>query len=87
MNALTRRLDQLLADAEECEASAEATGDVWERATFFRMAMQYRAMAEDLKVDIAAKGLCERIERRGTTVVGRPGHWRQGGDVVEFQAG
>lgn len=53
MDDLKTRLDKLLADAEDCELIGRLANDIAKRATFRRLAEQFRAMAEELKATIA----------------------------------
>jgi hypothetical protein len=56
MKDLQAKLEQLLAEAHDCELIGNLATDQAKRATFRRMAAQFRKMAEELKADIAAQG-------------------------------
>jgi len=56
MDELKARLEKLLADAEDCELIGRLAEDVAKRATFRRLAEQFRAMAEEVKATIAQRG-------------------------------
>ena len=55
MKDLEAKLDQLLAEAHDCDLIGNLATDTAKRATFRRMAAQFREMAEELKADIAAR--------------------------------
>lgn len=55
MKDLKAKLDQLLAEAQDCDLIGNLATDSAKRATFRRMAQQFREMAEQLKADIAAR--------------------------------
>jgi hypothetical protein len=57
MKDLHDELNKLLADAEDCDLIANLATDLAKRATFRRLAAQFREMAEQLKADIAARGM------------------------------
>jgi hypothetical protein len=51
---LKNRMEKLLADAADCDLIAGLAADIRKRATFRRMAEQFRTMATELKREIAA---------------------------------
>jgi cell fate (sporulation/competence/biofilm development) regulator YlbF (YheA/YmcA/DUF963 family) len=53
MQDMKAKLDKLLADAEDCELISNLADDLTKRATFRRLAEQFRAMAEELKTAMA----------------------------------
>jgi hypothetical protein len=53
MKDLKDRLEKLIADAAECDQISNLAADVHKRAS--RMAVRFRAMAEELKADIAKR--------------------------------
>ena len=53
-NDLKSRMEKLLADAADCDLIASSAADLRKRATFRRMAEQFRVMAAELKSEIAA---------------------------------
>ena len=53
MDELKTRLEKLLADAEDCELISRLAEDVTKRATFRRLAAQFRKMADEVKAEIA----------------------------------
>jgi len=55
MKDLKNKLEQLLAEAQDCDLIGNLATDQAKRATFRRMAAQFREMAEQLKSDIAAR--------------------------------
>jgi hypothetical protein len=55
MKDLKAKLDHLLAEAHDCDLIGNLATDQAKRATFRRMAEQFREMAEQLKADIAAR--------------------------------
>lgn len=55
MKDLQAKLERLLADAHDCDLIGNLATDHDKRATFRRMAAQFREMAEQLKADIAAQ--------------------------------
>jgi hypothetical protein len=55
MKDLRAKLEQLLAEAHDCDLIGNLATDQAKRATFRRMAVQFREMAEQLKADIAAR--------------------------------
>ena len=55
MKDLEAKLERLLAEAHDCELIGNLATDTAKRATFRRMAVQFREMAEQLKVDIAKR--------------------------------
>ena len=55
MKDLKAKLEQLLAEAHDCDLIGNLATDTAKRATFRRMAAQFREMAEQLKTDIAAR--------------------------------
>jgi SepF-like predicted cell division protein (DUF552 family) len=48
-------LEKLLVNAEDCELIARLATDISKRETFRRIALQLRAMAAELKADIALR--------------------------------
>jgi hypothetical protein len=56
MNDLQAKLERLVAEAHDCDLIGNLATDQAKRATFRRMAAQFREMAEQLKADIAAQG-------------------------------
>src|SRR5688572_3719379 len=58
---LQARLDKLLADAADCEIICNLATDVRKRASFARLASEYKAMAEALRAEIAARHRGHRI--------------------------
>jgi hypothetical protein len=57
MKDLKAKLERLLAEAHDCDLIGNLATDPAKRATFRRMAKQFREMAEQLKADIAARPL------------------------------
>jgi hypothetical protein len=57
MKDLKAKLEHLLAEAHDCDLIGNLATDQAKRATFRRMAQQFREMAEQLKADIAARTL------------------------------
>ena len=55
MKDLQEKLEKLLADAEDCDLISRLATDVAKRAMFRRLAMQTRAMAEEVKRAIASR--------------------------------
>jgi hypothetical protein len=55
MKDLQEKLEKLLADAEDCDLISMLATDVAKRAMFRRLAMQTRAMAEEVKRAIASR--------------------------------
>jgi hypothetical protein len=55
MKDLQAKLEQLLAEAHDCELIGNLATDQAKRTTFRRMAAQFREMADELKADIAAR--------------------------------
>jgi hypothetical protein len=55
MKELQAKLERLLAEAQDCDLIGNLATDQAKRATFRRMAAQFREMAEQLKADIAAR--------------------------------
>ena len=55
MKDLQAKLEQLLAEAQDCDLIGNLATDQAKRTTFRRMAAQFREMAEELKADIAAQ--------------------------------
>ena len=55
MKDLQTKLEQLLAEAHDCDLIGNLATDQAKRATFRRMAAQFRKMAEELRADIAAR--------------------------------
>ncbi len=55
MQDLRAKLEKLLAEAHDCDLIGNLATDTAKRATFRRMAAQFREMAEQLKADIAAR--------------------------------
>ena len=53
MKDLQAKLERLLADAHDCDLIGNLATDHDKRATFRRMAAQFREMAEQLRADIA----------------------------------
>ena len=56
MQNLTDRLEKLIADAAECDMISNLAADAAKRASFRRLAEQYRQMAEEVKAEIAERG-------------------------------
>jgi len=56
MKDLKAKLEHLLAEAHDCDLIGNLATDQAKRATFRRMASQFREMADQLKADIAARG-------------------------------
>lgn len=56
MQDLKDRLEKVTADAADCDLIGSLATDVAKRAMFRRLAEQFRAMAEDLKAEIAMRG-------------------------------
>jgi hypothetical protein len=52
MRDLQAKLEKLLTEVSECELIANLATDPDKRASFERMARQYRAMSEELRADI-----------------------------------
>jgi hypothetical protein len=52
-NDLKTRMEKLIADAADCDLIAGLAADLRKRATFRRMAEQFRTMAAELKNEIA----------------------------------
>lgn len=57
MHDLQARLEKLIADAADCEIIGNLAADVAKRATFRRLAEQYREMAERIRAEIDARKL------------------------------
>ena len=55
MRDMQEKLENLLVDAEDCELIARLATDRAKRETFARIAKQLRAMAAELKADIAIR--------------------------------
>jgi SepF-like predicted cell division protein (DUF552 family) len=55
MKDLQAELERLLVNAEDCELIARLATDISKRETFRRIAIQLRAMAAELKADIALR--------------------------------
>ncbi len=55
MKDLKSKLEKLLTEAQDCDLIGNLATDSAKRATFRRMAAQFREMAEELKADIAAR--------------------------------
>ncbi len=55
MKDLQTKLEKLLSDAQDCDLIGNLATDQAKRATFRRMAAQFREMAEELKADIGAR--------------------------------
>lgn len=55
MQDLKARLEKLLTDAADCELIGSLATDTAKRATFRRLAEQFRIMAEELKAEIARR--------------------------------
>ena len=55
MKDLQAELEKLLVNAEDCELIARLATDISKRETFRRIALQLRAMAAELKADIALR--------------------------------
>lgn len=55
MKDLQAKLEQILAEAHDCDLIGNLATDQAKRATFRRMAAQFREMAKELKADIAAR--------------------------------
>jgi hypothetical protein len=55
MKDLQAKLEQILTEAHDCDLIGNLATDQAKRATFRRMAAQFREMAEELKADIAAR--------------------------------
>ena len=55
MKDLQAELEKLLVNAEDCELIARLATDVSKRETFRKIALQLRAMAAELKADIALR--------------------------------
>jgi SepF-like predicted cell division protein (DUF552 family) len=55
MKDLQAELEKLLVNAEDCELIARLATDISKRETFSRIALQLRAMAAELKADIALR--------------------------------
>jgi hypothetical protein len=55
MKDLQAKLERLLAEAQDCDLIGNLATDHDKRATFRRMAEQFRQMAEQLQADIAAR--------------------------------
>jgi hypothetical protein len=49
MKDINTQIEHLAAEAAECEMIAKLTGDQAKRELFQRLAIQYRAMLEDLQ--------------------------------------
>lgn len=52
MRDMRAKLESLMTEAADCELIANLATDPAKRATFERMARQYRTMIEELKADI-----------------------------------
>lgn len=61
-NDLKARMEKLIADAADCDLIASQAADLRKRATFRRMADQFRTMAAELKSEIALAEKEKRIE-------------------------
>jgi hypothetical protein len=60
---LKARLEKLMADAADCDLIASLAADLKKRATFRRIAEQFRTMAAELRREIAVRETNEkRIE-------------------------
>jgi hypothetical protein len=57
MQDLEQRFEKLLADAADCEVIANLAADQRKRAAFARLASQYKAMAEAMRVEIDQRKL------------------------------
>jgi hypothetical protein len=68
MKDLEAKLEKLLADAEDCDLISKLATDVTKRATFRRLAMQTRAMAEEVRQAIAGRVNETGPTRRGPSV-------------------
>ena len=55
MKDLKAELEKLLTNAEDCELIARLATDNTKRETFSKIAAQLRAMAAELRTDIAAR--------------------------------
>lgn len=55
MNELQVELEKLRAQAEDCDLISSLAVDVAKRATFRRLATQFREMAKQLEADIAKR--------------------------------
>jgi hypothetical protein len=55
MKDLHAKLEQLVAEAQDCDLISNLATDQARQATFRRMAEQFRKMAEELRADIAAR--------------------------------
>ena len=55
MKDLQAKLEQILAEAHDCDLIGNLATDQAKRATFRRMAAQFHEMAKELKADIAAR--------------------------------
>ena len=55
MQDLKARLEKLMADAAECELICNLATDTAKRATFRRLAEQFRSMADEIKAEIARR--------------------------------
>ena len=65
MKDLQAKLEKLLADAEDCDLIGKLAADPTKRATFRRLAMQTRAMAEELRQAMANRTDDASAMRRG----------------------
>jgi hypothetical protein len=59
---LKTRMEKLSADAADCDLIASSATELRKRATFRRLAEQFRRMAAELKGEIAAAEKAQRIE-------------------------
>lgn len=57
MQDLQQQYEKLLADVADCELVSNLTQDIHKRATFRRLAEQYKELAEKLRRDIDARKL------------------------------
>jgi hypothetical protein len=57
MQDLQSRMDKLLADAADCELIGNLAPDTSKRVAFYRLAEQYKAMAERIKDEIETRKL------------------------------
>lgn len=55
MQDIKNRLEKLLTDAAECDLIGNLAADEEKRATFRKLAEQYRSMAEQMKAEIARR--------------------------------
>ena len=52
MQDMQATLEKLLTDAEDCELISKLATDLGKRATYGKLAAQFRAMAEELQAEI-----------------------------------